>query len=142
MDKIPTVIQQQLLLRDAYKRLVDSVGQKELVEAGLNQTVASGIYHGRKGIGDETIDKLDKKFPSWRDLKDEKKANKKEQKLDLSFLGIEEFKRQLILFFNGMSQEHKEAIVLIANKLYDIDKPDDISANPTNGKKKKEKSEQ
>jgi hypothetical protein len=143
MKKILKASEQQSLLRDAFKRLVDEVKQKAVVDAGLNQTVASGIYHGRKGIGDETIEKLDASFPDWRTIKEGKTNNNSVigNKLNLEFLGLAEFKRQLNHFFDGMSAEHKEAIVLIANKLHDIDQPNNKKSRPfpTGPTKQKEK---
>lgn len=129
MSTIPNIREQQALLREAFIRLVDEVKQKAIVDAGLNQTVASGIYHGRKGIGDETIEKLDLKFPEWRTINDEKPSNAKiDKKLNLDFVGIVEFKNQLNYFFDGMSTEHKEALVQMANKLHEIDNDDPKSA--------------
>jgi hypothetical protein len=144
MCKIPNITEQQTMLRDAFKRLVDTHKQKNVIDtAGIGQTIASSIYHGRKGIGDDTIEKLDAAYPDWRNLPSKEKPKETlADKLNLGFIGVAEFKRQLNLFFDGMSAEHKEAIVLIANKLYDIDRPNDLTANPTNGKTKKEKEKQ
>jgi hypothetical protein len=40
------------------------------------------------------------------------------------------FKAQLLYFYEGMSQLHKEALVGMANNLYNIDQPNDKKANP------------
>jgi len=72
MPKIMKIEEHQTLLREALKALVDKETQSKIVEkAGLNQTVLSGNYHGRKGIGDETIAKLDKAYPEWRERSNE-----------------------------------------------------------------------
>jgi hypothetical protein len=129
MSKIPNVTEQQSLLRAAFKRLVDEVGQKTLVEAGLNQTVASGIYHGKKGIGDETIEKLDKKWPTWRDEADNHPPPNKAANESTG----DAFLDTLLYCYKGMSNEHKEALAMMANSLYSIDNPNDRMANPWSG---------
>jgi hypothetical protein len=40
------------------------------------------------------------------------------------------FKKQLDYFYQGMSQDHKEAIVMMANRLHNIDHPESGIANP------------
>jgi hypothetical protein len=42
----------------------------------------------------------------------------------------DELRRQLLYFYNGMSQERREAIVMTANGLYSMDNPDDRTAMP------------
>jgi transcriptional regulator with XRE-family HTH domain len=42
----------------------------------------------------------------------------------------DEFRRQLIVFYGGMSQKHKDLLVMIANQLYSIDNPKDKHAMP------------
>lgn len=64
----------------------------------------------------------------------------KEQKVintpyKIEILGEKEFKKQLDFFYNGMSMNNKEALVLIANKLYEIDHPTDSSASGRKPKK-------
>lgn len=138
MCKIANIQEHQSMLREAFKRLIDTHSQKVVIEAaGLSQTVASGNYHGRKGIGDETIEKLDLAYPNWRDT-DSPPAKQVQPRLNLDFKGIAEFKRQLNLCFDGMSVEHKEIIVSIANKLYDLDNHQASIFNPSIKKKVKE----
>jgi len=139
MPKIMKIEEHQTLLREALKALVDKETQRNVVEkAGLNQTVLSGNYHGRKGIGDETIAKLDKAYPEWRERSNESMAAQASNDAVKKSINLNEFKRQLIYFYDRMSNSNKEALVLIANRLYDIDHPNDLLSNPTNGKKKKE----
>jgi transcriptional regulator with XRE-family HTH domain len=49
-----------------------------------------------------------------------------------------ELERQLIMFFRGVKPDHQDDLLTMANNLYNIDNPNDLTANPTNGKKKKE----
>jgi len=41
-----------------------------------------------------------------------------------------EFERQLILFFRGMSLDHKDDLLSIANNLYNLDVPNNKLSNP------------
>ena len=41
-----------------------------------------------------------------------------------------EFERQLLMFFRGMNEDHKDDILNIANNLYNLDIPDDKLSNP------------
>lgn len=128
MGKIITVSELQTQLKEAFIRLVDKVGQSDLVANGINQTIASNIYHGRKGIGDETIAKLDRLYPDWRTIPNNTSTSQPESKFKIEFLGLKEFKRQLNFFYDGMCMGNKEALVMIANRLYEIDNPNDTSA--------------
>lgn len=49
----------------------------------------------------------------------------------------DEFLRQLIYFYKGMSLDHKEDLIKIANQLHGIDNPNDRLANPYPRKPKK-----
>jgi transcriptional regulator with XRE-family HTH domain len=42
----------------------------------------------------------------------------------------DEFRRQLLMFYGGMSQRHQDLLVMIANQLYSIDNPRDRGAKP------------
>jgi hypothetical protein len=42
----------------------------------------------------------------------------------------DEFRRQLLMFYGGMSQRHRDLLVMIANQLYSIDNPRDRGAMP------------
>jgi transcriptional regulator with XRE-family HTH domain len=43
---------------------------------------------------------------------------------------MDEYRRQLLLFFDGMSLESKDLLLSMANKLYSSDNPDDKGAMP------------
>lgn len=43
---------------------------------------------------------------------------------------MDEFKRQLLMFYSGMSPKHKDLLVMVANRLYSIDNPKDKTAMP------------
>jgi plasmid maintenance system antidote protein VapI len=53
-----------------------------------------------------------------------------------------EFKRQLIYFYDGMTQEHREIVLNLANKLYSLDNPDDRLASPFPTKQEEQKDAQ
>lgn len=53
-----------------------------------------------------------------------------------------ELERQLIMFFRTISEENRDDLINYANYLYNKDHPNDLTANPTNGKKKKEAAKQ
>jgi hypothetical protein len=63
-------------------------------------------------------------------------------KLKISGVEIDTYEQQLLKVFASLSTGHKDAVLLLANKLLEIDRPNDLKANPTNGKKKKEHLEQ
>jgi len=44
--------------------------------------------------------------------------------------GNDELIRQLVMFFNGMSDDHKDDILTMANKFYSRDNPENKAANP------------
>lgn len=52
-------------------------------------------------------------------------------------LEVDEFKRQLNFFYDGMSQVHREAILNMANTLYSADNPEDRKANPWSGSERR-----
>lgn len=41
-----------------------------------------------------------------------------------------ELERQLLLFFRNVTEDHQNDILKLANQLYNIDQPDDKTANP------------
>lgn len=41
-----------------------------------------------------------------------------------------EFERQLLMFFRGMTADHKDDVLNIANNLYNLDMPHDKLSNP------------
>ena len=52
-----------------------------------------------------------------------------------------ELERQIIFFFRNVKPDHQDDLLSFANNLYNIDNPNDRTANPSNGKTKKEKTE-
>jgi hypothetical protein len=64
---------------------------------------------GKKNIGEKMIEKIEAVHPGW---------------FQNAYL------RQLAHFFLGMSQEHQDDLLKIANQLYTIDNPQDRAANP------------
>lgn len=42
----------------------------------------------------------------------------------------DELRRQLLYFFDGMNESHKDALVMMANGLYSMDNPNDRTAQP------------
>jgi len=64
---------------------------------------------GKKNIGEGMVEKIEAVHPGW-------------------FQNV--YLRQLSHFFMGMSQEHQDDLLKLANQLYSIDNPDDRIANP------------
>lgn len=52
---------------------------------------------------------------------------------------IQSNETNLIMMYRKLSGGSQRALDLLANSLYEMEHPDDLKANPTNGKKKKEK---
>jgi transcriptional regulator with XRE-family HTH domain len=149
MKKIPMPSDNFEELRLAFVKLVKDEkakgkSQTDIADAiGVLPNYVSNIVNKRKGLGDEVIAKIDDKYPNWRTIEDDKAENGKaiDAKPKFVFTGIAEFKKQLNYFFDGMSNEHKEALVQMANKLHEIDNDDPKSA-PFKGIERREKAKQ
>ena len=51
-------------------------------------------------------------------------------------LALDSIETQLITFFRGMSEEHRNDLVAIANRWYSVANPEDGTADPFNHKRK------
>jgi hypothetical protein len=89
-----------------------------------------------RGMRDTTcrdIEVILGKPQGWMDREHSKDEAKKEKSLeaeDYNREEFDEFTKQLLYFFNGMSLDHKDAVLLLANKLYAMDNSDDRLASP------------
>jgi plasmid maintenance system antidote protein VapI len=122
-------------LRKALLELVKEIKKKDegckdyeiASEIGVAANYLSNMLHGRKGIGDDTVAKIDVKFPGWRDVV---VADNGKKTAPQASEEIDEFTKQLLYFFKGMSLEHKDALLLLANKLHAVDNRNDPRSNP------------
>jgi transcriptional regulator with XRE-family HTH domain len=47
-----------------------------------------------------------------------------------TWIAENEIERQLLMFFRGMTPDHQDDVINIANNLFRVDQPDNRSANP------------
>jgi hypothetical protein len=149
MKTIPTAAEHDSMLRTAFINLLEKVkddvkpkgAQTHLAsQLGVESSFISNIVAGRKNIGDTLIDKLDKLYPGWRAIDNSPEERLPDNLLDekgtsfgallSSLIDPNTFKRTLDFCYEGMSQEHKEVLVMLANRLHNIDHPESGIANP------------
>lgn len=156
MKTIPTAAEHDLMLRAAFtkllERLKDEVKPKGVQtylanKLGVESSFVSNIVGGRKTIGDALIEKLDELYPGWRAIEEVQAVQNTMDESDPTFGALlgslidpHTFKKQLDFCYEGMSQEHREALVMMANRLHNIDHPESGVANPA-GKNKNKKVE-
>jgi transcriptional regulator with XRE-family HTH domain len=106
-------------------------GETKMMEADSSARVcaylrinALWLFHkiGASGLDDEPTSAISEKG-NYQSREGHISVTEPEQEYD-------ELRRQLLLFYDGMSQGHKEAIVMTANSLYSMDNPDDRTAMP------------
>jgi len=110
--------------------------KQQLEAAGLNPTqFAEAIKENQPTI--QRILSGETKNPRLKIVKkiEDYFNNKYEQEAGLFISGvkIDSFEEQLLKVFKALRTGHREAIMMMANKLYEIDRPNDTKAT---GKKK------
>jgi transcriptional regulator with XRE-family HTH domain len=125
-------------------------GQRKIAEKlGCQPNYVSRLLSGGKNIGDDIIVLLDENYPGWRIIEDElKSANTKVgdlyQSEDKSSvldkllnedpqLGLE---TGLLKCFRGTTDDNKQLLLLLANKMYEMANPHDKVATPFPNTKK------
>jgi hypothetical protein len=105
----------------------------DLLEMGLSQLNQIIGDNFTRNIGDRLAAKIEQKLEKpvgWLDNLEDPKPLNANQSLRPYITDMDEFQRQLNYFYEGMSLAHKETIVMLANKLYGIDQPQDKRATP------------
>jgi hypothetical protein len=138
--QLPTPSETQAALYDAFMQLIKywkkkGKGQEFIAERiEVEQSYVSNVCTGRKNLGDDIVKRLDAGFPGWRDIQEADMTNTvsepKSKYVTEPLQEYDENRRQLLYFYDGMSQGHQEAIVMTANGLYSMDNPHDRLAKP------------
>jgi hypothetical protein len=79
-------------------------------------------------------------YPYFFDGLKEAEAPPKE-KLMIAGVEIDTYEQQLLKIFGKLKEAHKDAILMLANKLYETDNPGDNAANPWKGVYNRRKSD-
>lgn len=141
MKVIPNHAEHKELLASAYRRLEKRIGQSEIVSAtSIAQTILSGYKSTKnpKNISDESIRKFDDLYPGWRNI-NEADENLIKPPVVIGGIKVKSMEDNLLIHYSKLSEESRDVVDMVLNKLYSLEYPKDFQANPNNNKNGKNK---